>query len=565
MVDERKASESEILMLSIIRTYPVRVWFSLSWIVAAICGFLGLLPAFSSEYVVQDDARSHVVWMLRFLDPELFPNDIIADYFQSLAPSGYTELYHLMAKIGLNPIIFNKFLPILLGLITTTYCFGVCLQILPIPAAGFFATLLLNQNLWLKDDLVSATPRAFFYPVFMGFLYYLLRLNLLGVGVSIALLGLFYPQGVLICAAVLILHFIRFFPKKINYKFPLTTLVIAVAVLLPYALNSSQFGSVITAAEAKMLSEFWPGGRASFFTDNPWDFWITGDRSGFFPREWLSKLLIPPQVWAGLLLPILLRYPSTFSLVKQVTSRIVILPELALASTGVFFAAHAFAFKLHHPSRYTQHSLRMLMAIAGGIAIAIIIDAIYQKIKLPFFALCILPLALIYPSLTNSFPVTNYVMGQIPSLYDFLSKQPKDTLIASLAIEANNLPAFAQRSILIGSEYALPYHKLYYAEMNHRANDLIKAQYSANLTEVQNFIQKYGIDFWLLDSQGLTLDYVKKNHRIRQLNPAAAAEVKESLEKGTIPALSKVTDRCTVLKAKDLILLKAKCIEKINS
>ena len=565
MVDERKASESEILMLSIIRTYPVRVWFSLSWIVAAICGFLGLLPAFSSEYVVQDDARSHVVWMLRFLDLELFPNDIIANYFQSLAPSGYTALYHLMAKLGINPIIFNKLLPTLLGLITTTYCFGVCLQILPVPAAGFLATLLLNQNLWLKDDLVSATPRAFFYPLLMAFLYYLLRPNLLGVGVSIALLGVFYPQGVLICAAVLILHFIRFPVNKINYKFLLTTLVIAAAVLLPYALKSSQFGSVITAAEARKLPEFWPGGRASFFTNNPWDFWITGDRSGFFPREWLSKLLLPPQVWAGLLLPIILKFSSDFPLAKKITSRIIILPELALASTGVFFAAHALAFKLHHPSRYTQHSLRMLMALAGGISIAIIIDAIFTKIKLPFLALFVLPLVLIYPSLTNSFPVTNYIIGQVPSLYNFLSKQPKDTLTASLAIEANNLPAFAKRSILVGSEYALPYHKLYYAEINQRANDLIKAQYSPNLTEVQSFIQKYGIDFWLLDSEALTLEYVNKNHRIRQLNPGAAAEVKASLEKGTIPALSKVTNRCIVLKAKDLILLKAKCIEKITA
>ncbi|OCQ91434.1 hypothetical protein BCD67_23780 [Oscillatoriales cyanobacterium USR001] len=543
----------------------LKFWLILSLIVSAICGFLGILPAFSSEYVVQDDARSHVVWMLRFLDSDLFSNDIIADYFQSLAPSGYVALYYLMAKFGIDPIIFNKLLPTILGLITTGYCFGVCFQIFPIPSAGFLATLLLNQNLWLKDDLVSATPRAFFYPLFLGFLYYLLRSNLFGVGVTIAFLGLFYPQGVLICAAILILHFIRFPVNKINYQFLLTALGIAVLVLLPYALNSSKFGSVIALADANKLPEFWPGGRASFFTDNSWDFWITGDRSGFFPREWLTKLLIPPQVLAGLLLPIMLRYSGAFPLIKQINNRIVILPELALASTGIFFVAHAFAFKFHHPSRYTQHSLRILMAIAGGIAIAIVIDAILPRIKMRFISLGILTLFLIYPSLINSFPVTNYIVGKVPILYEFLSQQPKDTLIASLAIEANNLPAFAQRSILVGSEYALPYHKLYYNEMNQRSNDLIKAQYSNNLKEVQNFIQKYGIDFWLLDSPALTLEYVNKNHRIGQLNPVAAAEVKASLEKGSIPALSKVTNRCTVLKAKDLILLNAKCIEKFSN
>jgi len=72
--------------------------------------------------------------------------------------------------------------------------FGVCLE-LPVPTAGFIATLLLNQSLWMKDDLVSATPRAFVYPLFLAFLYYLRR-SLLPVCVAIALLGLFYPHFV---------------------------------------------------------------------------------------------------------------------------------------------------------------------------------------------------------------------------------------------------------------------------------------------------------------------------------------------------------------------------------
>jgi len=545
---------------------PVKFWLILSLLVATICGVLGLFQAFSSEYVVQDDARSHVVWMLRFIDPELFPNDIIADYFQSVATSGFSALYYLLAKIGVNPLVFNKLLPILLGLITTFYCFQVCLQILPIPMAGFLVTLLLNENLWLKDDLVSGIPRAFCYPLFFAFLYYLLKRNLLGVIISIVLLGLFYPQFVIICATFLILHFVEFPLKNINYKFLLTTLVIATIVLLPYALIPSEFGPVVTVAEASKIPAFFPGGRGVFFTDNPWDFWVTGGLSGFLPRDLISESQIAPQVLAGLLLPILLRYSSAFPLTKYINnSRIVILPQLALTSIILFFVAHAFLFKLHLPSRYTTHSLRILMALAGGIAIAIIIDAVLPRIKKRLLAFCLLTLFLIYPSLTNRFPVTNYVVGKVPTLYEFLSQQPKDILIASLALEANNLPAFAQRSILVGSEYALPYHKRYYTEINQRSKDLIKAQYSPNLTEVQNFIQKYGIDFWLLDSQALTLNYVTKNHRIGQLNLAAAAEVKANMEKGTIPALSKVANRCTVLETEGLILLKAECIKKFIS
>ncbi|MGD1712599.1 hypothetical protein, partial [Dapis sp. BLCC M172] len=528
---------------------PTKFWFYLSLTLAIICGILGIIPAFSHQYVVQDDARSHVFWMARFLNPELFPNDIIADYFQSVAPKGYTYFYQLFSLIGIPPLLLNKFLPIILGLITTTYCFGVAIEILPVPLAGFLSTLFLNQNLWLKDDLISATPRAFFYPLFLGFLYYFLRHSCLGIAITISLLGLFYPQGVFLCSALLVLDFLYF---RNQQKFTILTIGLTTAffVLLPYALNTSKYSPIITLTQAKKLPEFFPGGRASFFSDNSFDFWLTGDRSGIIPPEWLSQSFLPPQVWAGLLLIIFLSL-NYFPLAKKVTNKIILLPELALASTGIFLAAHLLLFRLHHPSRYSQHSLRIIMALAGGIAFTLIIDFLRQKFHLfnhssqtkpvgkiktisisgltekpglsnkfldlnqsnkPGFLVylrklsiyIVLILLLLYPALTNNFPVTNYVVGKAPELYEFLAKQPSDIRVASLALEANNIPTFAKRSILVGSEYALPYHQGYYAEIKQRANDLIQAQYSPNLEQVKNFIQKYDIDFWLLDSQALT-------------------------------------------------------------
>jgi hypothetical protein len=46
-------------------------WFTLSLTFAALYSILALQQVFSSEYVVQDDARQHVFWMRRFLDPAL--------------------------------------------------------------------------------------------------------------------------------------------------------------------------------------------------------------------------------------------------------------------------------------------------------------------------------------------------------------------------------------------------------------------------------------------------------------------------------------------------------------
>ena len=48
-------------------------WFGLSLAFSAYFANQALHQAFSSPFAVQDDARQHVFWMARFLDPQLFP------------------------------------------------------------------------------------------------------------------------------------------------------------------------------------------------------------------------------------------------------------------------------------------------------------------------------------------------------------------------------------------------------------------------------------------------------------------------------------------------------------
>lgn len=537
-------------------------WLSLSLTFSLIYSVLALKQAFSSEYMVQDDARQHVFWMQRFLDPELFPNGLIANYFQSVAPAGYTAIYKLMASLQVNPLLLSKFLPVLLGLIVTAYCFGVCLELFPVPASGFIATLLLNQSLWMKDDLVSATPRAFVYPIFLAFLYYLLRRSLFPTCVAIALLGLFYPQAVFNAAIILVLQLLcwdglpRLTTNRRDYLFCAAGLAIAVLVMLPFALETSAFAPTITAAEAKRLPEFLPGGRSAFFSKDPWRFWLSGGRSGFLPSIQPSTLAV------GFLLPVLLRYPSHLPLTRQV-NRIAILLQMVVASLVMFLAAHALLFKLHLPGRYSGYSLRIVLALAAGITLIVLWDAFwntYRQKTLVLAAVTLLGVTLLlYPSFDRNFPNTKYKVGSFPALYKFFHQQPKDSLIASLSEEANNLPTFAQRSILVGREYAIPYHLGYYRQFRQRTLELIRAQYSPDLSVVQTLIQKYGVDFWLLDKAAFVPEYVAKNNWLRQYQPATAESVSQ-LQQGTLPALSKVVDRCKVFDRDGFVVLKAECI-----
>ncbi|WP_309143867.1 hypothetical protein [Oscillatoria sp. HE19RPO] len=552
---------------------PVIFWLTLTLTFAAVYGSLVLHQAFSTDYVVQDDARQHVFWMQRFIDPELFPNDWIADYFQSVAPAGYTALYWIVAKLGISPMLLHKLLPPVLGLITTVFCFGITIELLPVPVAGFISGLLLNHYIWMRDDVVSATPVAFVYPLFTGFIYYLLRRNLLETGVSVALLGLFYPQCLLVAIGVLIVQFLRLNdwhfqgnqPRKL-YQFYGILFGIAALVIVAYLFKSDDYGPVITASEAQTLPEFLSRGKSEFFSEDWGHFWFTGQRSGMMPRF----ALISPLILGGIL-PLLLRFRRVLPLSVEIKQAGILL-EILLASLGLFFLSHLLLFELHLPSRYTEHTLRIISAIAAGITVALLMDAllfwgenINRKTVTRVGCCLILATLILEPLWLKRFPRTDYQFGQFPALYEFFAQQPKDIQIASITDEANNLPSFSQRSILMGNEgYGVPYHEGYYGEIRERSIDLIHAHYSPNLAEVEQFITEYGIDFWLIEEGAFTVPYLKADRWMMQYQPEANQAIGQLL-KGIPPALATVRDRCTVFQLDKFAVLDSTCILTFTS
>ena len=560
-----------------------RVWnfyLSLSLGFAVIYGWLALKEGFSGEWIVQDDARQHVFWMMRYLDPQLFPNDLIADYFQSVAPVGYTTLYKLAAAAGISPLVFNKLLPPVLGLLSTYYGFLLCKQIFPVPLGCFITSLLLNQALWMKDDLISGTPRAFVYPLLLAFLYYFAQRSLILCAIAIALLGMFYPQCVFLASGMLILQLFtwqgmrpRLSRDRNNYYFSLIGLAVAFLVMLPYALHVSEFGPTITRAEALQLPDFYDKGRSRFFKYNCWDYIFGGGRSGLLPRSLYS----PETLRFGFLLPIIINFKGKFLLLKQITQKIWLLLHLIIVSVVMFALAHAVLFKLHLPSRYTGYSLRIVLVLAAGIVLTSILDAlgrqlqrrlpqnrfnirtIGQKILAGLLGLAIAIVILFYPSFAENFPVTQYKAGNATALYKFFQQQPKDIIIASLVPEADNLPTFTQRSLLVSREYAIPYHMGYYRPFRQRAIDLITAQYSSDLEVVKEFIRQYEITFWLLDQAIFIPDYLHDNNWIRQHQPVAQEAI-ANLRQGKIPALIAYRDSCAVFAGGKYTVIAAECI-----
>lgn len=563
------------------------MWFALSLAIAVLYGILAMGQAFAGDYVVQDDVRQHVFWMQRFIDPELFPDDVIADYFQGVAPFGYTWLYQFWTALGISPFLVSKLLPFFLGLLTAGYCYWIVLELFPIPFAGFIASVSLSQSVWYSSEISSATPRAFLYPLFLAFIYYLIREKSGLVLLSITLQALFYPQIALVCLGVLGCQLVVWQAGKLTYSknskayWQLVLSFGIVAAILLYTKSQADFGDVVTRAEAIAMPEFQPNGRHAYFGRGSFDYWLNG-RSGIFHL----RTFTPATLVAGFLLPGLLWIPFKSHFREIVTPKIKILVQILLASFVLFLFAHLVLFQLHLPSRYTSHSLRIIAALACGISWIIIgddlsylfrsvsskggtkapgnptsiFDAQRRKIFVVLAALLSL-FVVLYPALFfDTFPKVGYYdFSNQEKLYKYFAAQPKDSVIGSISVETSNIPTFSARSVLVSSEHALAYHKGYYRQLRQRAEDLIQAQYATEPAPLLKATKTYGIDFWLIDKGAFQPTYISNNDWLMQYQPMANDAI-ALLEQGRQPVLQQAIPLCELASADEWAVLDADCV-----
>jgi hypothetical protein len=599
-----------------------RFWLGITVAIAAAYAIAAILPGFQGPdhgaLIVPEDGRQHLFWMAQWDNPELFAGDLLADYFKSVAPWGFRGVFVGGHVLGIDPLVLAKVLPLPLTMITAVYGFRVMGAIVPVPWVGALGTVLLLQNLWLRDDLASGSARAFLNPILLAVLDALLRRSPGALALTIILLGGFYPSYVLVVAVLVILRWLgsvwarrraaiappvappslpenatiaadtsagaptpaRTFWSKFHWRSDLGLMLVglgaAVITLLPFALATSAYDPTISRPLATTLPEFLPNGRSRFFYADFGRFWLSGGRSG------IQVPLEPPWLAAGFLLPLLYwwrdrqrrdrqrrdprqrdpRQRDRFPFLNQVNgAALTLLPQVAIAGFTLFFAAHALLFRLHLPSRYTQHTLRITLAFSAAIALATLCQALVNRRRSwRSGAIAISLVALLaYPLTWSRFPRVNYTVGAAPDLYTWLRSQPTTTLVASLSAEADNLPTFAHRPILIGQEYAIPYQWGYYRLFRTRVLAAIAAQYSTEPGLLRTVIQRYGIGLWLLDPGAFTADYLRQNAWLRQYDPAYSAAL-ATLDQGQVPALAHVQERCQVWQSERAIVLDTACI-----
>ncbi len=581
-----------------------------SLLFSLLTGLYVIHEALSDPLVIQDDARQHVFWMARFANPDLFPNDPIADYFQDVAPIGYTTLYRLASLVGIAPFEFNHIVPVLIALATTIAVYGLTIELLPLPLTGFLATAILNLSLWMKDDVASGTPRGFVYLMLSLFLYGVVRRHWWWAVIAIGLTASFYPQYVIVEGTIAFIGAgvtaLPGFARRVKLAsanqdreidrptviFWLSLWAVAIVAVLIYALTSGDYGETISLEQARQSAEFWSRGRSQFFNDDFVRFWLTGERSGFFPDR------TPLFLWLGILLPLTLKFPRQFPLAAAIDPRAVLLRWWLLSSVSLFGLAHLVLFRLHLPSRYAHHNLKLLMAIASAIAITLWVDGLWQWAKrfgsrgsmqpMPqgrafaaitaIGAICrvggrIIGLAMIVSVAASPLWLADtfhpaYQTGGAPEVYAFLRSTPIDTKIAGIDGEMNNLPSFAQRSIVFGFEYAIPYQLGYYLPLKQRGVDTISTFFSADRQQIADFVERYDLGFWLARRSSFQADAIRDDKRLGKVVKSefqddplvkAIATAIADLEAGRVPILATDLDRCAVFGHADFVILDAAC------
>ena len=543
-------------------------WLGLSVLFTLYFALVSLHYAFSYDYLVQDDVRIHIVWLQKFSDSELFSNDFLADYFSYFVPLGFKGVYWLGTKIGIEPLLLAKVLPTILGLVTTIYVYFFSLKILAKHFCAFLSSLLITQLIWLNDDLISATPRAFVYPLFAAFLYYLATEKLILCLLTMFILGLFYPQVLLVEIAVLTIRLIerkkgfQLTQKTQYYRWWILGLIVSAIALFPYTQKTSQW-SMITASQMQQLPEFQLYGRTYFYGMGWLRFLFAGDSGLCLPK-------FPPIVWLGFALPWCLHKQKIAKLVTAIN----ILWQVTIASLLMFAVAHLLLLKIHLPSRYTYHTLRFVLAIASAIVITILGDSaltwlqnkeqfqLRDKIAISLVTIFAINV-IIFPMIPHVFInwFQNWRIGESPAIYQYLALQPKDITVASLSDDANNIPAFAHRSILVSEEFAFPYHPYYHREIQQRAKDLIDAQYSTNKETLLSFIDRYKIDYLLLDKTAFTPEYLQtKNWLLYSSWQNTTTNAIERLKTKDTFVLPPLVKTCSVIATEKANLLDTKCI-----
>lgn len=495
----------------------------------ALAGFMAALfdhyGYLRSPYKATDDARQHIFWTYRFQDPGLFPDDLYADFYSSLAPLGYRALYFLAARVT-DPLLFSKLLPFGLLAISVWYLWRLGRAFEPRWGGLIAGFLILDYSGAFRGGL----PRSFALSLLIPHFYYLTTRQHGTASGVLVLQSLFYPQvfvsglglqGVTVLRELTGRAGQSFSARLREMRRPLgffagAVIVSGLLLSVTYLFDKPKaMGPLITSADAMRMEEFQPGGRVPFFSPDPVEYYLVGNRSGLGWNNRLTTLALILALFAVVLRRRLVQAPP------------IIFDNLAV-SLLLFASSHLLLFRLHLPNRYVRWTLPLSAILLVACQARPFIERL-QEIRPGFRSAwatvvrwrtglaCLVVLAMAGAAVKVVFFAPSPVPPAVVKLYEFLATLPKPSLIAGNTHLVAGIPLFAKRKILVVDEFALPYFKGYYREVTRRRTALQKALETPSADELARFCREFGVSHLVIDPTAKT--------------PAVSASVLERIER----------------------------------
>ena len=542
-----------------LRLRTATVWQLGLIVLTGLTAGLFLIRAFAGRFIIQDDARQFLAWTARLRDPGAMAGDLVADYFHAVSPPLFRLAFALPAMAGIDPLVTAKLLVPLLLIASALAAWRVATAIAPRPITAFITATCAMLAIIHEDGIFSATPRAFFAPLFLFFLDGLLRQRRIQAVIALALLAAIYPAPALVGLTMLGLSRLRWQGSSIPRLAPGTiafvaaaTIAVALAVL-PLRQETQRWTPNVTLAEARTMPVFMaPEGRGNLVEADRRMHWLCSDRLGFVP----SVVNCHGDVSRGALIDIALFILPVLLLSARALQhrwRGVIPDAGGLMFAQAFVAAAiwwtiaaAMAFDLHLPGRYSQPVLGLLGALAlGRILGALLADPIERHPAIATaLGLLLLPAGFLTPKMRLLSPDDDGAIARIAAL-------PPATRIAGIGDTLDFVPALTGRAVLATAEHAIPYQLGYFRAASRRMADSVAALATPNRTAFADFVHGYRIDVIAVDRDLLAG---------KPLAPRYATLIAPGLSPGPTSWVATHANACRLYESRTLLLLDAKCL-----
>jgi hypothetical protein len=489
-------------------------------LLALAAGITFQFSAFTCEYVVNNDAGQHIYWMRQFHDSELFSDDLLTEFAKNYQPWGFIFLYYILSFF-MDPLVFSKFLPVLLFAISSLYLFKLVSHFAG-SYSGLLATLIFIVTPFpFLDWMAGGHPRAFAFPLLIIFLYYLIRKKHLGTSVALVLQCLFYPMVFLLGMVTYLFTFVRFRARRVFFdrsavkvKFFIPMALVCLFILCGKYLFSQNpdIGKIVTRAQMSGRPEYSAEGRAPVLPTPPLlKTAVRNIRSGtFVPRVLMKRLRdlgakSPVAAHAVFMAFVLFSVCCLFLFRED----LVFPPEIMCllpASILMFKTADILLLKLFLPERYLEVSFPLFGLIVEAAVLGQLVLHVRKKALRRLLQAATVLLVLLNLNIKTTIGLTNMSSGK--ELYEYLAGLPKDTMIAAHPEMADGIPLFARRKVFVKGELSFPFFDNYWNTIKKRTFDLFDAYYTEEPLRVYRFCEENGIDYLVVDNGHFTGQYL---------------------------------------------------------